>query len=199
MLKKLIVCMVFLSCGLSYAHAGSEQQIYTPDSDTFMDLNLPRGLQDARAEGNQSDSILFLAAANEQSSMAMAGSEENAASEYEDRLFTGNKMHKYLGIGSVGAAILTLLAPKEEDGAHENFAILSALLGAGAVATGLGYHYEEIGIEGGLKDPDNQHALWAGLGALGIAYAAAEGPDSGHSGFGSLGGIAMMIGVRYAW
>jgi hypothetical protein len=146
----------------------------------------------------RTNSPLFLASAQEQQKPNPL-THEAAEPEYKDRLFTPNKIHKYLGIGSIGAALLTVLMPKEEDGAHEALAKTSAVLGLGAVATGFGFHYEDLNMKAGFKDPDNLHALWAGLGAVGIAMAASTGPDTPHAAYGSLGAIGMMIGLKYNW
>lgn len=162
--------------------------IHLPD-ETATSL-MPPGARDA------DDTVL---ASSADSGYAVAGTEKFNAPKYKDRLFTANSFHKYLGIGSIAAALITVAAPKEEDGLHEEMAKTSAALGLGALATGLIYHYEDLHLDAGLSDPDNLHALWAGLGALGIAAAAATGPDGPHSTFGSLGGIGMIIGVKYTW
>jgi len=144
-------------------------------------------------------STLLLLASTQQSESSKTSTEGTEKTKYEDRMFTANKMHKYLGIGSVAAALLTVITPKEEDGAHEILAKTSALLGLGAVGTGFYYHYEDLNKKGGFNDPDNLHALWAGLGALGIAMAAVTGPDVPHATLGSLGAIGMIIGIKYNW
>ena len=200
MVKKMIALVVSLCCMVSIAQAGTVEQTDAPIVRDHLNLEFTQEKQNsAYDEDSQESSLIYLAAAEQELSNKMQESGSNAASEYEDRMFTGNKIHKYLGIGSIAAAVLTALSPKEEDGPHEYFAKTSAVLGIGAVATGLGFHYEDIGMDGGLKDPDNLHALWAGLGAIGIASAAAIGPDSPHQTLGTLGGIAMIIGVKYTW
>lgn len=200
MFKNLIASMALACCVFSTAQAASVEQANSEGAHDYLDLQLPETAKTFAADNDEIISPVFLAAADGQSSSKMkAMVESGPAVDYEDRLFTGNTIHKYLGIGSIAAAVLTALSPKEEDGPHEYFAKTSAVLGVGAVATGLGFHYEDIGMDGGLKDPDNLHALWAGLGAAGIAYAAAIGPDSPHQTFGSVGAIAMIIGVKYTW
>ena len=125
--------------------------------------------------------------------------EELSDEKYKDRLFTKNKMHQYLGIGAIAAGLLSALAPKENDGLHEDAARVSTLLAVGSVGTGFIYHWEDIGAGGGLSDPDNMHTLIAGLGALGIAISTATAPDGGHASAGMLGLTAMLIGVKYTW
>ena len=200
MVKKIIACIITVCCAMSYAHAGTAEQTKKQNSHEYLNLGLSDSAEFLPGENDSgAKPILYLAAAEEKLSSSMQAAEAGEASEYEDRIFTGNKVHKYLGIGSIAAAILTVLSPKEEDGPHEYFAKTSAVLGLGAVATGLTYHYEDISMAGGMRDPDNLHALWAGLGAVGIAMAASVGPDAPHATYGSLGAIGMMVGVRYTW
>jgi len=199
MVEKLMVCIVTLCCAVSSAYAGTVEQTDSRQKGNNLDLTLHETVKTAAEENTGTAPILLMAAAEEELSSKMQATDSNAASEYQDRMFTGNKIHKYLGIGSIAAALLTVLSPKEEDGPHEYFAKTSAVLGVGAVATGLGFHYEDISMAGGMKDPDNLHALWAGLGAVGIAMAAATGPDTPHATYGSLGAIGMMVGVKYTW
>lgn len=125
--------------------------------------------------------------------------DEVLGERYEDRLFTSNKIHQYLGIGAIAAGLLSALAPKENGGLHENAARASTLLAIGSVGTGFIYHWEDIGTEGGISDPDNMHTLLTGLGALGIALSTATAPGSGHATTGMLGLTAMLIGVKYTW
>ena len=201
MVKKLIACIFTVCCVMPSAYAGAVEQVSTQSSHDYLMLGLPDTEKNS-SEDNNSDEmpIMYLAASDEKLSSSMQSSDDNeAASNYKDRMFTGNKIHKYLGIGSVGAALLTILMPKEEDGPHEYFAKTSAVLGVGAVATGLGFHYEDISMSGGFKDPDNLHALWAGLGAVGLGMAASTGPDAPHAAYGALGTISMMIGIKYTW
>ncbi|WP_455202822.1 hypothetical protein [Kaarinaea lacus] len=202
MFRYLIVCGMSLCLGFPYAHAGAVEQANSTTNIYALDLSLPKSAITYSSESESSNmygSPLLLAAAEQETAKKMTSTEETSAGEYKDRTFTGNKIHKYLGIGSIGAALLTLVAPKEEDGAHEYLALTSAALALGAVGTGLAYHYEDISMAGGIKDPDNLHALWAGLGAVAITAAAATGPDVPHATFGALGTIAMMVGVKYTW
>lgn len=124
---------------------------------------------------------------------------EAPATTHEESWLTANKTHQYLGLGAVAAGIITALAPKEVGGLHETAAKASALMALGAVGTGVAYHWDDINSSNGLDDPDNMHALLAGLGALGIAMAASEGPKQGHQGYGILGLTGMMVGIRYVW
>lgn len=117
---------------------------------------------------------------------------------FEERWFTANKMHKYLGIGSIGAAALTLLAPKEEDGAHEFLGRTAAALGVGAVATGLTFHWDDFDLSEGFDNPDNLHMLLTTLGTLGFLYAVGNAPDT-HGGVGAASAIGMIVGIKMTW
>jgi hypothetical protein len=113
--------------------------------------------------------------------------------------FTANKLHKYLGIGSIGLAVLTVISPKEEDGPHEYFAQGAALLGGAAVASGLTIHLDDINLDAGWRDPDNQHALLAALGTLGFILAVSQAPSESHAGAGAFGFAAMALGIKLTW
>lgn len=122
---------------------------------------------------------------------------------FEEDWLTANKIHKYLGIGSITLAILAALAtkpPKDnpDEGNHKNLAEGAALLGGAAVATGLIFHHDDI-FNYGVSDPDNLHATYATLGALGFALAVNDAPETQHVGYGVLGALLMTIGIKYTW
>lgn len=121
------------------------------------------------------------------------------ADEMKIRWFTKNKLHQYLGIGSLGAATLAVLSPKEEGGAHEHFAEGAVALGSLAVLSGLAFHYEDLSVRNGTRNPDNWHALLGMLGALGFAAAVGEAPESGHSGVGIAGYASMIAAIKLTW
>lgn len=123
--------------------------------------------------------------------------------EFEEDWLTANKIHKYLGIGSLSLALLAAIAPKPpkdnlDDGLHKDLAEGAALLGGAAVATGLMFHYDDI-FDYGASDPDNLHAMYATLGAIGFAMAVSDAPDAQHVGLGALGAVLMTVGIKYTW
>lgn len=155
-------------------------------------------------------------ATTEAASAAPAANAESdrAFNEYRPpRIFSANKLHQYLGIGSITLATLALLAPKDDDSGHGVFGAGAAALGAGAVVTGLIVHGEDVGFSQGISDPDNLHAIFATLGAAGFIAAAAEGGEkdeddedggggdgsSTHATFGVVGYASMLLGIRIAW
>ena len=145
---------------------------------------------------NESDTTPLLLASNDD--MNMTTSRETDTFEYKDRMFTANKVHKYLGIGSIAAAGLTLLMPKEEDGAHEALGTTAAALGTLAVITGITFHWEDLNFSNGFKDPDVLHATLTTLGTAGYLYAVSEAPEP-HGGVGALGAVSMAIGIKMVW
>lgn len=144
---------------------------------------------------------LYLASADDRVAMGGGGGEAPAqASEYKPRWFTKNKVHQYLGIGSIAAAGLTLLAPKEDEpSAHHSLGEAAAGLGVAAVLTGLIFHWEDIQLSNGLRDPDNLHATLTTLGTLGYLGAVSDAPESGHGGLGAFGAISMAVGIKMTW
>jgi hypothetical protein len=138
---------------------------------------------------------------------AMTG--EDKPSPYRERWITGNKLHKYLGIGSIASAGLTLLTVgqanegenggKADGGIHETFARTATALGGAAVLTGLLFHWDDIKLSNGFSDPDNLHMLLTTLGTLGYAEAVNRAPGDGHSGYGSAGAVSMALGIKMVW
>jgi len=207
MQKHLTAGIVGLCCALSQAYASDTGQPDVLNADGTQDFNIletyplysysagngPAGLDLTLAQ-------VDMAAADTKSGTELAtANDESLEDKYEYRMFTASKIHKYLGIGSVAAALLTLISPKEEGGPHEYLAKTSAVLGLGAVVTGFTAHYDDLSWSGGFKDPDNLHALFAGIGALGITAAAATGPDDPHVAYGLVGLTGMLIGVKLQW
>lgn len=140
---------------------------------------------------------------------------DRAFNEYRPPiLFSANKLHQYLGIGSITLATLALLAPKDDDSGHGAFGAGAAALGGAAVISGLIVHGEDVGFSKGITDPDNLHAIFGTLGAAGFIAAAAEGGEkdeddedgggggdgnSTHATLGIAGYASMLIGIRIAW
>jgi len=138
---------------------------------------------------------LMLASSDDSSMTTMATDTTNI---YKERLITANKLHKYMGIGSIGAALLTTVMPKEEDGAHEALGKTAAALGVGAVITGLIFHWDDFDLSNGFSDPDNLHLALTTLGTLGFVTAVGEAP-AGHAGPGLGGAVSMAIGIKMVW
>jgi hypothetical protein len=130
-------------------------------------------------------------------SAARKGRLEAGAETVDAPWYGQNKVHKYLGLASLGAAAITMLSPKKEGGPHEFFANASAALGGAAVATGAYAHWSDLDFT--WKDPDSKHALFGVLGTLGFVLAVAQGGEGGHAGAGALGAISMITAIKYTW
>lgn len=145
---------------------------------------------------------------NPQTSLLLAASSTSAtetpateAPVYKRRLITANSVHKYLGLGSLLAATLTVMSPKSEDtnGPHYQFAHAAAYLGAGAVATGVAFHLTDLRLSSGLEDPDNQHALLGLLGTGGYFAAIDAAPGESHPTYGMAGYASMALAIKLTW
>ena len=146
-----------------------------------------------------------LASAAEGPSSSSAGYAEDSVQPYKSRWLTANKLHKYLGIGSISAAGLTVLTAGDDEGGngdsgiHHQLAYTALGLGAAAVLTGLIFHWDDISLANGFSDPDNLHMLLTTLGTLGYARAVDLAPGDGHSGYGSSGALSMLLGIKMVW
>jgi len=135
---------------------------------------------------------------------------------FEESYFTANKMHMYLGLGSILAAGLTAVtAPDSGDGAvrttgqssknsaHYYLANTAAALGGAAVVSGLLLHFDDI--ETDVMDPDTLHMVLTILGTAGYAYAISKapkvvgGPSNGHAAAGIAGAALMATGIYFEW
>jgi hypothetical protein len=119
------------------------------------------------------------------------------AADEELPWYSKNQMHKYLGFGSMALATLTLAAPKERGGAHENLAKGAALLGGAAVANGIYAHWDDMELS--WDDPDTRHAIFGTLGALGYLLAVAKDGEGGHAALGGIGAISMAYAIKITW
>lgn len=126
-----------------------------------------------------------------------AARNKDAAEPVDAPWYGRNNVHKYLGLGSLAAAALTIVAPKKEGGAHERFAAAAAVLGVAAVGTGFYAHGRDIDFT--WSDPDTKHALFGTLGTLGFLLAVAKGGEGGHAAAGALGAVSMAVAIKYTW
>ncbi|MDH4230364.1 MAG: hypothetical protein OEW11_11590 [Nitrospirota bacterium] len=136
--------------------------------------------------------------------MNAAGTEE----EWRPSLITANKVHKYLGLGSLLAASAAAMSAPDSEGApvtnpdkgsHHNLAVAAAYMGGAAVGTGLVFHWDDFYFRDGITDPDVLHALLGVLGTAGYMVAIGEAPDSTHATAGMAGLVAMLLSVKIEW
>ncbi len=135
---------------------------------------------------------------------------------FEESYFTANKMHMYLGLGSLLAAGLTgLSAPDGGEGAvvttqqpstntaHYYFANAAAALGGAAIVSGLLLHFDDIEMD--ALDPDTLHMVLTILGTAGYVYAIGKAPkiiggnSNGHASAGIAGAALMATGIYFEW
>ncbi|BBI99111.1 hypothetical protein FGKAn22_08040 [Ferrigenium kumadai] len=137
--------------------------------------------------------------------------------EFESPMFTGTKMHQYLGLATVGAAAATFLThfhpcegpncgpqpPRKTHGAHANLGRATAILAAATVATGLLYHWDDFHAEDGVSDPDNLHVILGATGAALMAYAINKSARStvptSHAAMAELGALSMVVAIKLTW
>lgn len=192
MLKK-FVCWTVLLCGSVAACA----------------QGLGRVPQGGDHGGLQPYTPLRLASAGNADMTADGDAAADPESAQGESWFTANKVHEYLGLGSLLLAGAAIVAPKEGDegngssnsnsGAHHNLATGAAVLGAGAVLTGVAFHFDDIKFSRGLRDPDNLHALLATIGALGFAMAVSQAPEDSHAAYGIVGAVSMAAAIKITW
>lgn len=137
--------------------------------------------------------------------------------EFEPPLFTGNKVHQYLGLATVAAAAATFAthidncegaacataAPRPTHGAHANFGRATAILALATVGSGLISHWDDFHMEDGIRDPDNLHVLLGVTGAVLMAYAVDKSTRSttptSHAAMAELGALGMMVAIKLTW
>lgn len=133
-------------------------------------------------------------------------------SEFKEPWFTGSKVHQYLGLGTLLSAAATALTapngcktncanqPPQTTGTHQSLGRATRTLALATVATGLLFHWDDMHLfEDGLIDPDTQHWLLAGTGALILANAVSRAPARSHSGEAELGAAMMLVAVKLTW
>jgi hypothetical protein len=161
------------------------------------------------------NSPAFLLAANE-GDVLQGQAGVAPVAEFKPPLISGRKVHQYLGLSTVAFAGLTILAaPEDEEGSsqtqprptsgttHTRLARTTAALAVATVMTGLIYHWDDFHLEDGYSDPDNQHALLAGTGALLLLYAVNKSANSSvptsHAGIAELGAVSMLAAIKLTW
>ena len=196
---------LFLALLAGTAHAG----------DALHGIDLPHDAAALQATDLQS----YLLAGND---VDASNATRNVASatpakpvEFSEPLLSLNKVHEYLGIATIIAAGLTALtAPGGCDssktncanyqppinGTHAHLGRATRTLALSAVATGIAAHWDDMHLfEDGLKDPDTQHWLLAGAGALILANAVSKAPAHVHSAQAELGAAAMLVAIKLVW
>lgn len=198
------ICIAALClAALSGTAAAQDQSIALPSlSDEYV-----KDKESFRLAANDTDVL------KEQPETAPAG----AQAEYQSPLFTGSKMHQYLGIATVAAAAGTFLThfhpcegpncgpqpPRKTNGLHANLGRATAILAVATVASGLISHWDDFHAEDGIKDPDNQHVILGIAGAALMTYAIARSSRStvptSHAVAAELGALTMVTAIKLTW
>ncbi len=208
------ICLA-VSSGMVYAQ-NAEANLELPTDASIYTRNT------ASLNSTSFNSSPYLLAAN-QNDAAVQGQPDlmpaTPAAEYSPPWLTGRKTHQYLGLGTLMFAGLTALsspgeacehncpavpAPRQTSGTtHTRFARTTAVLAVATVITGLIYHWDDFHLEDGFSDPDNQHVMLAGTGALLMLYAinksAKSSVPTSHAGLAELGAASMLVAVKLTW
>ena len=174
------------------------------------------GLNLALPSSNAKDLQSFILASNELSSSSNAMTNVASAKPnptFQESWLSAGKVHEYLGLGTLLSVIATsLTAPdgncnsncanqqNQTTGTHQSLGRATRVLALSTVATGLMFHWDDMHlIDDGLKDPDTQHWLLGGTGALILANAVSKAPARSHSGQAELGAAMMLVAVKLTW
>lgn len=160
----------------------------------------------------------YLLAENDDAGALPGHAEIAPALAFSPPLFSGRKVHQYLGLGTVVLAGLTMVTapgdgceqgcssqpPRKTSGtAHTELARATAAMAAATVATGLIFHWDDIHWEDDFYDPDKMHARLGALGALLMLYAVDKSVNStvpvSHAGAAELGAALMVVAIKLTW
>ena len=191
------------------AWSGTALAAHTGAATAELQMNLPA----MNAGASQPAAPLWLAANG--SEMNVSGGSGKQKGQWSEPMFTGNKFHEYMGIGSLLLAGLTVVTAPDSEGStgqapsgkdlHQALAYGATALGVGAVITGFTYHFDDISWDNGFTDPDNLHMLLGLLGAAGYAAAVADRPKSpnwssgSHASYGIIGAVSMIGAIKLEW
>jgi len=197
MVKKILVAgFLLVYCAAAYSQGQVENTAdYAPLN---LHLSTVEYLRLAAAEPTDAATTDSATSSKSDAVSEGSGTDKNDM-EYENRWLTANKVHKWLGIGSLALAVASVIAPKEEDGLHHELAQGAAALGGLAAVTGLFFHYDDLSATHFFSNPDNWHAILATLGAVGYALAVDNGGESGHAEAGVAGMVFMIGGIKMTW
>lgn len=193
-----LAAIIFLAAWASSASA----------ADNALDLTLPA------SKYYRQDANSFLLAQND-ANVINAKSEAAAvapASQFEPKLFSGSKIHQYLGVGTAVLAGMTFMThihpvgdvPRDVNGTHAELGKAAAAMALATVVSGLIVHWNDFSLEDGWKDPDNQHVFLGITGAALMAYAVNKSMNTStgqvnHAGLAELGALSMVVAIKLTW
>jgi len=139
-------------------------------------------------------------------------SADTPAKEFEPKLFSGKKIHQYLGVTTAALAGMTFMThihpvgngPRDVNGTHAELGKATAIMALATVASGLIVHWDDFSLEDGWKDPDNLHVLLGVTGAALMAYAVNQSMNTStgqvnHAGYAELGALSMVVAIKLTW
>jgi len=139
-------------------------------------------------------------------------SADTPAKEFEPKLFSGKKIHQYLGVTTAALAGMTFMThihpvgngPRDVNGTHAELGKAAAAMALATVASGLIIHWDDFSLEDGWKDPDNLHVLLGVTGAALMAYAVNKSMNTSagqvnHAGYAELGALSMVVAIKLTW
>jgi hypothetical protein len=183
-------------------------------AESSLDLSLPSSRYFAQ------DSKSFMLAANDTEVIKAKSNSApvTPAAEFEPPLITGSNVHKYLGLGTIVLAGLTMVtnpgegcehncaanAPRDTNGIHGQLGKATAAMAVATVASGLMAHWDDFSLEDGWSDPDNLHVLLGITGAALMAYAVEKSASQStgtvsHAGMAEVGAIGMLLAIKLTW
>ncbi|MGB8516934.1 MAG: hypothetical protein WCD45_03500 [Gallionella sp.] len=179
--------------------------------DAALNLSLPPEAKAAHS---------FLLASNDSTSANLPPSVTHSTptAEFEPPMFSGDKLHQYMGLATVVLAGLTAVTapssgcegvcpattqPRQTNGTHAQLGKAAGAMAVATVVSGLIDHWDDFHFEDGFSDPDNLHALLGAAGALTMAYAVNKSANSttpvSHAGVAELGALAMVVAIKLTW
>jgi hypothetical protein len=165
----------------------------------------------------------FMLASNDTASANLPASVTHStpSAEFQAPLFSGDKLHQYLGLTTLVLAGLTAVTapgdggcegvcpqpttpqPRQTNGTHAKLAKAAGAMALATVVSGLIDHWDDFHFEDGFTDPDNMHAMLGTAGSLAMMYAINKSANSktpvSHAGIAELGAVAMVVAVKLTW
>jgi hypothetical protein len=179
-------------------------------ADSALNLSVPAETKAAHS---------FMLASNDVASANLPASVTSSTPTvaFEPPLFSGDQLHKYLGLttialaglaavtapGSAEGAVPQTAPPRDVNGTHAKLAKAAGAMALATVASGLIDHWNDFHLDDGFSDPDNLHALLGTAGALAMVYAINKSANSSvptsHAGTAELGAVAMVVAIKLTW
>lgn len=179
--------------------------------DAALNLSMP-------AESKAAHSFMLASNDTVSANLPASVTHSTPTAEFEPPMISGDKLHQYLGLGTIVLAGLAAVTapdngcegacpatpqPRQTSGTHAQLGKAASAMAIATVVTGLIDHWDDFHLEDGFSDPDNLHALLGTTGALAMAYAVNKSANSttpvSHAGVAELGALAMIVAIKLTW